>query len=205
MLSSPLCGAGHRLRCEHLELLLRNFGPPSPMTQGLALRIYSFWSLVTAFWSFFTDSYSLSLISTLILSHQCLDFPVDRFCWGFPAKLLYAFVISAMRAIFPAHIISIDSVTLTLLIEEIEIWNFYTIFSFFSLSRSRLQYSRQHVVPNTRNPSSSLRGRDNDSHPQSTKSTSSPWEPNGRSVKGREFPDQLSYYQLLEKDFEWGL
>jgi len=70
------------------------------------------WSLPWATSIQCTSSHPISLISILMLSSHlrpCLR--SDHFPSGFPTKILYEFLISPMRATFPAHPILLDLIS----------------------------------------------------------------------------------------------
>jgi hypothetical protein len=63
--------------------------------------------------------HSTSLRSTLILStHICLCLPSGLFPPGFPTKILHAVLVSPIHSTFPAHLILLDLLILTILGEE---------------------------------------------------------------------------------------
>jgi len=69
---------------------------------------------------------SKSLISSLkpiliVSSHQCLCHLSGLFPSGFPTKILYVFIISAMRAVCPDHPILLDLVTEVTFAEECQL------------------------------------------------------------------------------------
>jgi hypothetical protein len=66
------------------------------------------WSLSWAWWICFTPSHSISLRSVWYYCHLLLGLPSDLLPSVFPAKTLYALLISSICAAFPVHFIFLD-------------------------------------------------------------------------------------------------
>jgi len=60
-------------------------------------------------------------INPNIISHLRVDLPPGLFPWGFPTKILYASLISPMRAICFAHLILLDFITLMMFGEDFSV------------------------------------------------------------------------------------
>jgi len=71
-----------------------------------------------------TISYLVSLTSVLLISsHLSRGVPSGVFPSGFCTKTLYAFLISTVRVIWPAHLILLDLITLTISDKSYRSWN----------------------------------------------------------------------------------
>jgi hypothetical protein len=84
-------------------------------------------------------------IHSSIISYLRLYLPSGLFPSGFPTKILYAFLISSMRATFPVSLKLLDLITLVMFYTEInEILNktcytMYILESFFSFRNKLFQ------------------------------------------------------------------
>jgi len=76
------------------------------------------------------------LTSYLILSsHIRLGLPSSLVPSGFPTKTLYTSRLSAVRATYPVHLIRLDLITRTMLVEE------YSTVQYSTVQYNRVQYS----------------------------------------------------------------
>jgi hypothetical protein len=62
-------------------------------------------------------------IHSSVFSHLRLGLPSGLFLSGFPAKLLYAFLICPLRSTCPAHLIFLDLTTLITFGEVYKLWS----------------------------------------------------------------------------------
>jgi hypothetical protein len=72
------------------------------------------------YWSLSGDRSILFLLRSIIIlsTHLRLRPPSGLFSSGFPTNILYAFLLSPIRATYPAHLILLDLIILIMLGEE---------------------------------------------------------------------------------------
>jgi len=126
------------------------------------------WSIFWARRIQYPPSQPISLRSILISCHLVLALPSGLFPSDFPSKILHAFLISAMRATYPARLILHNLSTVIMFGEEWKLWNSSLCSLLYSPSTCSLlgrNILLSTLFSNSRSLCSSLRVRDQVSHP----------------------------------------